>query len=198
MGGQDMNKDKWIYLATIMLLAGLTGCGNQTQITSSEPVCLQTADKNRIMEITEDVLTRMNFVVEKYDTETGFVKTRPLRPGQFFEFWRSDNAAPAAAAEANLHSIRRTAKLNISEEDGQVCATCEVGIERLSLPDREITSMSWLAGMFTDSNQTQQRLTLKPEQQEGMTWIDLGPDAALERKILTLIEKKFTKLEGQR
>ena len=88
--------------------------------------------------------------------------------------------------------------MNISEEDGEVCATCEVGIERLSLPDREITSMSWLAGMFTDSNQTQQRLTLKPEQQEGMTWIDLGPDAALERKILTLIEKKFTKLEGQR
>jgi len=31
-----------------------------------------------------------------------------------------------------------------------------------------------------------------------MAWIDLGPDAALERRILTSIEKKFTKLEGQR
>jgi hypothetical protein len=198
MGAQDMNKDKWIYLATIMLLVGLTGCGNQNLVTPSEPVCLQAADKNRIMEITEDVLTRMNFVVEKYDTETGFVKTRPLRPGQFFEFWRSDNATPADAAEANLHSIRRTAQLNIFEEDGQVCAMCEVGIERLSLSDREITGMSWLAGMFTDSTRSRQRLTLKPEQQEGMAWIDLGPDTALERKILTLIENQFTKLEGQR
>ncbi len=193
-----MNKDKWVYLATIILLAGLTGCGNQNQIAQSEPVCLRTADKGRIMEITEDVLTRMNFVVEKYDAETGFVKTKPLRGGQFFEFWRADNAAPADAAEANIHSIRRTAKLNISEEDGEVCATCEVGIERLSLSDREITGMSWLAGMFTESTSGGQRLALKPEQQEGMAWIDLGPDAALERKILALIENKFTKLEGQR
>ena len=193
-----MNKDKWVYLATIMLLAGLTGCGNQNLVTPSEPVCLQTADKGRIMEITEDVLTGMNFVVEKYDVETGFVKTKPLRGAQAFEFWRTDNAAPADAAEANLHSIRRTAQLNISEDRGEVCATCEVQIERLSLSDREITGMSWLAGMFTDSSRSSQRLTLKPEQQEGMAWIDLGPDAALERKILTLIEKKFTQLEGQR
>ena len=193
-----MNKDKWVYLATVILLVGLTGCGNGNLITPSEPVCMRTADTGRIMEITEDVLTRMNFVVEKYDVETGFVKTKPLRPGQFFEFWRSDNADLADATEANLHSIRRTAKLNISEEDGEVCATCEVGIERLSLPDREITGMSWLAGMFTNSTRNRQRLTLKPEQQEGMAWIDMGPDAALERKILTLIEKKFTELEGQR
>jgi hypothetical protein len=185
-------------LATVTLLVGLTGCGNENQVTPSEPVCLQTTDKGRIMEITEDVLTRMNFVVEKYDVKTGFVKTKPLRPGQFFEFWRADNAAPAAAAEANLHSIRRTARLNVSEEDGEVCTTCEVGIERLSLSDREITGMSWLAGMFTESTSGGQRLTLKPEQQEGMAWINLGPDAALERKILTLIENKFTQLEGQR
>jgi hypothetical protein len=201
MGGQNINKDKWIYMATVTLLAGLAGCGNENQITQSEPsepVCLRTADKDRIMEITEDVLTGMNFVVEKYDAETGLVKTKPLRPGQFFEFWRTDNADPADAAEANIHSIRRTAQLNVSEEDGEVCATCEVQIERLSLPEREITGMSWLAGMFTDSGRTRQKLTLKPEQQEGMAWIDLGPDAALERKILTLIEKKFTQLEGQR
>lgn len=193
-----MNKDKWVYLATVILLVGLTGCSGEQQIAPNEPVCLRTMDKSRIMEITEDVLTRMNFVVEKYDVETGFVRTKPLRAGQVFEFWRSDNASPAAWAEANLHSIRRTAQLNVSEESGVVCTTCLVGIERLSLPEREITGMSWLAGMFTDSGQTQQKLTLRPEQQEGMAWIDLGPDAALERKILTLIEKKITKLEGQR
>jgi len=196
-----MKKDKWVYLAipiTSGLLAGLAGCGSENQIAGSEPVYLRTADKSRIMEIAEDVLTRMNFVVEKYDVETGFVKTKPLRGAQIFEFWRRDNVGPAAAAEANLHSIRRTAQLNVSQDNGQVCATCRVGIERLSLPEREITGMSWLAGMFTNSTRGRQRLTLKPEQQEGMAWIDLGPDAALERRILTSIEKKFTNLEGQR
>ncbi len=196
-----MNKDKWVYLAipiTSVLLAGLAGCGSENQIVDSEPVCLRTADKSRIMEIAEDVLTSMNFVIEKYDVETGFVKTKPLRGGQIFEFWRRDNAGPAAAAEANLHSIRRSAELRVSESDGQVCTTCQVQIERLSLPEKEITGMSWLAGMFTDSSRARQKLTLRSEQQEGMAWIDLGPDAALERRILTSIEKKFTKLEGQR
>ena len=193
-----MKKDKGRYFAIAMGLLLLTGCSSEKQISPSEPVCLRLADKSWIMEIAEDGLTRMNFVIEKYDVETGFVRTKPLRAGQVFEFWRSDNASPAAWAEANLHSIRRTAQLNVSEESGVVCTTCLVGIERLSLPEREITGMSWLAGMFTDSGQTQQKLTLRPEQQEGMAWIDLGPDAALERKILTLIEKKITKLEGQR
>jgi hypothetical protein len=58
--------------------------------------------------------------------------------------------------------------------------------------------MSWLAGMFTDSGQAQQRLTLRPEQAEGMAWINLGRDGALEKKILASIEAKFSKLEGQR
>ena len=115
-----------------------------------------------------------------------------------FEFWRSDNAGPAAAAEANLHSIRRCTEVRISESNGQMCTTCQAQIERLSLPEKEITGMSWLAGMFTDSSRTRQRLALRPEQQEGMTWIELGPDGALERRILTSIEEKFNKLEGQR
>lgn len=193
-----MNKDKWVYLATVTMLVGLTGCGTENQIARSEPVCLRTADKSRIMEITEDVLTRMNFVVEKYDVETGFVKTKPLRGGQFFEFWRRDNVGQAAAAEANLHSIRRSAELRVSESNGQVCTTCQVRIERLSLPAREITGVSWLESMFTESTSGGQRLALQPEQQAGMAWIDLGSDAALERRILTSIEKKFVKLEGQR
>jgi len=193
-----MKKDKGRYFAIAMGLLLLVGCSSEKQISPSEPVCLRSVAKSRIMGITEDVLTGMNFVIEKYDVEAGFVRTKPLRAGQVFEFWRRDNAAPAATAEANLHSIRRTAQLNVSEESGVVCTACNVGVERLSLPEREITGMSWLAGMFTDSDQTQQRLALRPEQQEGMAWIDLGPDPALERKILALIEAKFTQLEGPR
>ena len=193
-----MNKEECVYLITVVLLFGLAGCGNGNQIAQSEPVCLRTADKSRIMEIAEDVLMRMNFVIEKYDVETGFIKTKPLRGGQLFEFWRSDNASGAAAAEANLHSIRRTAQLNVSESGYQLCAKCDVEIQRLSLPEKEIVGMARLAGMFTGSSRIRQRLRLNPEQEAGMAWINLGPDAGLERKILTLIEKKFIKLEGPR
>jgi hypothetical protein len=198
MDGQNMNKDKWVCLAIIIGLVVLSGCSSESQMAQSEPACLQTTDKSRIMEIGQDVLTRMNFVIEKYDVEAGFVNTQPLRAGQVFEFWRTDNVGTAATAEASLHSIRRTAQLTVSTTAGRVCTTCEVGVERLSLPAREITGMSWLAGMFTDSGQAQQRLTLRPEQAEGMAWINLGRDGALEKKILASIEAKFSKLEGQR
>jgi hypothetical protein len=193
-----MNKEEYVYLITVVLLFGLAGCGNENQIAESEPICLRTADKSRIMEIAEDVLMRMNFVIEKYNVETGFIKTKPLRGGQLFEFWRSDNTSAASAAEANLHSIRRTAQLNVSESGHQLCAKCDVEIQRLSLPEKEIVGMAQLAGMFTGSSRIRQRLGLNPEQEAGMAWIDLGPDAGLERKILTLIEKKFIKLEGPR
>ena len=199
-----MNKKECVYLITVVVLFGLAGCGNENQVAVNGPICLQTADKGRIMEIAEDVLMRMNFVIEKYDAETGFIKTRPLRGGQIFEFWRRDNADAAAAAEANLHSIRRTVQLNISESGHQLCAKCDVGIQRLSLPEKEIFGTARLVGTFTGSNKRRssskirQRLTLNPEREAGMAWIDLGSDAALERKILTLIEKKFKKLEGTR
>jgi hypothetical protein len=203
-GGQNMNNKECVYLITVVVLFGLAGCGNEAQIADSEPICLSTADKSRIMEIAEEALMRMNFVIEKYDTETGFIKTRPLRGGQILEFWRRDNASAAAAVEANLHSIRRTVQLNISESGHQLCTKCDVWIQRLSMPEKEIVGAALLAGTFTGSSKRRrsgrmrQSLRLNPEQKAEMAWIDLGSDAALERKILTLIDKKFKELEGPR
>ena len=195
-GRVKMSKGKRVYFMTVALLAGLVGCGREYEISGPEPICVRTVDKGRVMEIAEDVLVRMNFVVEKYDAKAGFIRTKPLRAGQIFEFWRRDNVGPAATAEANLHSIRRQVRLDISESDDQVFVKCGVGIERLSLPEKEIIGVAQLGGMFTNSGRSRQRLRLNVEQQRKMAWIDLGSDAALERKILTLIEKKYKKLEG--
>ena len=184
-----MNK-KHLYLILIAVVFSLAGCGRQVQISSSEPICLQSASRSEVVEIAEDMLVRMRFVIEKSDVEDGVIQTRPLRGAQVFEFWRSDSAGGINTAEANLHSLRRTVRLDVFDSGGLMCVKCGVDVQRLSIPEKPISSMSQAAGLFSGGNASMQKLSLNKEQKAAMEWIDLGEDAALETKILELIEEK--------
>lgn len=70
---------------------------------------------------------------------------------------------------------------------------CRTQVQRLSMDADVVQGGNSLAGQFTESNERQQRLGVKQESQNATTWIELGSDAALERKILTRIEKRITK-----
>ena len=188
-----MNIRKYIF--AVAMAAVLAGCSSQ-QVAAPGPLSVAGANKTRVMSVAEDVLTRMRFTVEKADTEKGYIRTRPLRGGQLFEFWRKDNASAAQLAEANLHSIQRTVELNITESDAGVQVKCDVGVRRLSLPENDHVSRSRAARMFTASSTSLQRLTVNPEQARQMEWIELGPDPALETRILQMIQRRITGPEG--
>jgi len=133
------------------------------------------------MSVSEDVLSRMGFTVEKADAGKGYIRTRPLRGGQFFEFWRKDNASARLLAESSIHSIQRTVELNITEGDNGVQVECDVAVA---------------ANMFTASSTSLQRLTINPEQARRMEWIELGSDPALETRILEMIQRQISGAEG--
>ncbi len=192
-----MNIRKCMFAVAMALAAGLAGCSSQqVAVATPEPLSVAGANKTRVMSVAEDVLTQMRFTVEKADTEKGYIRTRPLRGGQFFEFWRKDNASAAQFAEANLHSIQRTVELNITESDVGVQVKCDVGVRRLSLPENDRVARSRAANMFTSSSIAQQSLTVNAEQAQRMEWIELGPDPALETRILQLIQRRITGSEG--
>ncbi len=205
-----MNKSGYLYFIASAVLFGLLGCANLEQIGPSEPVCLQGVEKTTAMEAAEDVLARMQFVVEKYDTESGFIKTKPLRGSQIFEFWRGDNVGRRARAEANLHSIRRTVVLNLSETETELCIECDVQVQRLSISGENIESMSKAAGIssrekrdsmsmaagtFSERGSSVQELKVDSGQ---MDWVELGRDGGLEKKILERIKNKIAKLDRDR
>ena len=79
--------------------------------------------------------------------------------------------------------------MDISQQIGQLCVTCNVKVQRLSLPEHEVMSSGRAYEMFTRSKQSIQRLTLHPEQEKDMAWIDLGSDKQLATEILKRIEK---------
>jgi len=154
---------------------------------------ISTAD---LMEIAESVLARMYFTIDKADVQSGLIRTKPLSGAQFFEFWRSDNVGTDNALAANLHTIRRTVTLDISQQDGELSVGCNVQVQRLSLPERQVSNSTRVYGMFSQSSLSLQRLKLNPEQKQQMAWIDLGRDSRLEAEILKRIETGLVRLSN--
>ena len=167
----------------------LSGCA-QKQI-QHEPICLANMDLESAMKQSELVLLKMNFIVDKADISAGIMRTKPLSGGQFFEIWRKDNRDGYSRAMSNLHSIQRTAVLNFMQKNDLLCIDCNVTIERLSIPEKEIDSSARAYSMFSASNESMHTLSLNPEQEKMMDWVDIGRDQNLEAAILQKIYKRI-------
>lgn len=186
-----MNKVKLLFFIACASLLPLAGCAKQQQFKAVEQICVANIQKREAMQTAEDVLRRMHFTISKADAKQGIIRTRPLAGAQFFEFWRRDSVGAKNSAEANLHSLRRTVELDITQQGGQLCIGCDVKVRRLSLPEHEVSSSSRAYEMFSISTAAMQRLILRPKQKEEMAWLDMGEDSRLSTEILKRIEKKL-------
>jgi hypothetical protein len=188
-----MNKLKLSLVFISLVLCLSAGCSKQQQFEPLKQVCVPSADKTKAMQAAEDVLGKMHFVIDKADGEKGYMITRPLPAGQFFEFWRHDNVGKFNSGEANLHTIRRTVEINMDQQANQVCIRCNVMAQRLSLSDYKNDSGpgSIKYDRFSGEGKIQleqQKLKLAKEQ---MIWINLGSDEKLSTVILKQIEKQL-------
>jgi hypothetical protein len=196
-----MQKDKIIHkyisiahlcaYAILMGILALAGCAKKYQRQTTEQIHVSDIDKAETMELAEDVLAQLHFTIDKADFDCGLIRTRPLPGAQFFEFWRGDNVGGDNNLLANLHTIRRTVELDISQQENKICIGCHVKVQRLSMPEREITSSARAYEMFSRSSPSLQRLTLNPEQAKATTWVDLGSDMLLATEILKRIEERI-------
>jgi hypothetical protein len=190
-----MNKLKSSLLSACAALSLLAGCAEPYRNETVEQICPVGLNKQQAMKIAEDVLGEMHFSIAKSDANLGIIKTRPLSGAQFFEFWRKDNVGSFNSTEANLHSIRRIAEININQQDSHLCIRCNVNVQRLHLPERELHSRARPYDMFSRSSPTRQRLKINPDQKKGMAWVDLGNDPELATVILKRIENKITGIQ---
>jgi len=186
MNGKKFKTKLCLYVLMACALL-LSGCAKQQQYETVKQIRMDNIEKLHAMQIAEDVLAKMHFTIEKSDAETGFIRTRPLPGAQFFEFWRSDNIGPFNSAEANLHSIRRIAELNISQDGEKLYIDCNVKTQRLNLPERQITSSTRVYEMFSQSSPSMQKLRLNKQQKTDVVWVDLEQDKQLATEILNRI-----------
>lgn len=182
-----------------MLLASLwlaAGCTSPTLVPRPEPaVCADHVTPAAAVQVAGQVLADMDFPIEKLDARQGVIRTRPLRAGQFFEFWRSDNRGLFSTAEANLQTIRRSVDVRVTRDSGRTCIDCRVQVQRLALPESEIASISQAYRIYTRSERLMQRFEVRPQQQQGMAWIELGEDPQLAAEILKRIAQRLERLD---
>ena len=198
-----MNRFERLTLVVCAALCLLTGCAAKRQYEPIERVCVANADRADVMKIAELVLSKMRFDIEKSDTKTGYIRTRPLRAAQLFEFWHSDNVGSFNRAEANLHTIRKIVQLYITEQAGKLCVDCSVETERLSLPERRVRDSARAYSRFLESGESIQRLKLTArgrgvKAQRGVCWLEMGEDAQLETEILRHIENKISRVQKKK
>ena len=202
-------------LTYALILAGCSALPEESPgLTQNTGLRTQNSEHRTIlMEIAEDVLTDMYFTIDKFDPNSGFIRTRPLPGAQFFELWRSENIGAKNQLNSNLHSIRRTVEIILrrSQDASYVgCSdealaklsstdelSCIVRLQRLSLPARDVTSSTQAYRMFSMSGPGLQTLQLHPAQEKKMAWLDLGRDTALEKEILKRIENQLSIDEGR-
>ena len=185
---------------TVRLVAGIAAavmlggcCGKQCEKPTNK-VCTQGVDRQTAMAAAQRTLEDMHFTIEKADANAGYISTRPLAAGQFFELWRSDTVGGENFAEANLHSVTRIAEIDVSGPDGEVCIACKVVTRRLSMPQREVSSATELPSVFAKSKGGLQTINMNKEQKKAAVWMDMGPDAPLQSKILERIAKRVSNI----
>lgn len=180
------------FWCTICVLL-FSGCNQQQGISTVGQINVPNLSKAHAIQTVEDVLSDMHFEIDKADTDAGYVRTRPLAGAQFFEFWRSDSVGEDNWIMNNLHNMRRTVEIEVSRNNEQLQIDCNVHVQRLSLPEPEMTSTGQTYRMFSRSKPTMQRLTLNPKLQKGMTWVDLDDDKQLATEILKRIDQRINK-----
>ncbi len=173
----------------------LSGCAGTQRHETVEQIRIENADILQAMEIAEDVLAEMHFTIDKADAKSGYIRTKPLSGGQFFEFWRCDNIGADSSLASNLHTIRRTVELEVVRPGEDLIIDCNVHVQRLSLPERDITSSARVYQMFSRSKESLQRLKLNSYQERNLAWIDLGKDERLTTEILRRIENRAQREE---
>ncbi len=184
MNTRRINTRKTLLFLAWVGLCLVAGCAKQQQFKAVDRICVPNLQKAQAMEIAEDVLARMHFTVAKADTEQGVIITKPLPGGEFFEFWREDSVGAFNATEASMHTLRRTAHLDISQQDHQVCIRCNVKTEKLYLPQSDLSSSAQAFRMYGLTSRSRQRVELPTQRR---SWVDMGADQKLSTKILNRI-----------
>ena len=187
-----MNTVKLLVLGGIAAMLFFGGCAKEQQFEAIDEICLPGVNRAAAMEAAEEVLGEMHFTLEKSDAESGYIRSRPLPGAQGFEFWRKDNVGDFNRAQANLHSIRRTVELDISQQERELCIGCDVKVDRLNLPEYEVSSSSQAYRMFSRSGRARQQLEANATQEAGMSWIELGEDTRLSTEILKQLKEKLS------
>ena len=177
-------------LSSVLCLLPFAGCAENKYAKTIDQICPPAINRTVVMTTAEWVITDMQFDIEKFDVDAGYIRTAPLSGSQSFELWRSDSVGSFNQSEADLHSIRRTVEINISEQPGQMCVNCIATTQRLSMP-QDLAAADQSRPIMSPGQRSLQKPKPGSEHKVTISWTDLGRDNQLETEILKRIERQL-------
>jgi hypothetical protein len=176
-----------------IFLVALASAGCQSPQAATDPTIAQVrapdaAEFDRLWTAVTDVLRDHHLQLDFQDRRGGTVTTHPATAQQFFELWRSDTYGAAEHGEANLQTLRKSAVVQLRKtgEPGEFDLDVQVNVQRISQPERRITSAGGALRLFSEKSPTNEGTAPEPEY-----WIDLGRDGKLESKLVSEILSRY-------
>lgn len=179
-----------LVVAIASLLVASTGCHKPAEPIHQTAALVTIPDATEYDRLWADavaVLRRYEMTPDRQDRAAGLITTRPVTSAHWFEFWRQDVTTSYAFAESNLANVRRAAEVEIDPTDqtGEYVLAVRVNIERLSSPERQVSSSAGAYQMFGSKLPTTTGELLRGRSPDR--WVPQGRDAELEATILARI-----------
>jgi len=186
------------FLVTLAL--GLSA-GCQLPPAPAEPTVERVAvgsnqDQERLWEAVGDTLRAHFFSLDRQDRVTGVITTLPKTRAQAMEFWRPQPQPAYYWLEANIHTIRTQATVNLPtaprEDSPDAAQPVEVRVERYRyrLPERQVDNPAAALRIFSADAPTVSTGQME-RPSETARWIPLGRDAVMERRLLADILRRY-------
>ena len=183
----DMTRSPALGSACLLVAMLAVGCMQPPAPLEHQSLRLTVSDENEqraLWDTTLDVLRRSRFQIDRDDPGARVITTFPEVSGNWFEFWRQDTATAYDTVEANLHTVRREATVNLVPADSENTWLLSIKVvkSRHSAPERQMTNPAEGLRVFSAAIPTTSGDVLT--RAESVEWIDRGRDAAVERMLL--------------
>jgi hypothetical protein len=124
------------------------------------------------------------FAVDRMEYRGGLLTTKPLISAQIFEPWKRDVGDLHGIVQSTIATVRRTIHFDLRRlPDGSYAAFPKVLIERHSLAERRITSVTEYLDVFAADRPLDQTMTEEGVPLVADYWYAVGRDYAMERKL---------------
>jgi hypothetical protein len=186
----------WLISLAAILTAGCQAPPESVGPTVERVQVATIEDRERLWEAAGDSLRAHYYRLDRQDRVLGVITTMPETTAQTLELWRPQPQPKYYWLEANLHTIRTQATVNLPstliEEAPEPGQPIEVLVERYRyrLPERQIDNPAAAMRIFSDEAPLVTSGQMESPAATGR-WILLGRDEAMERRLITDILNRY-------
>ena len=153
---------------------------------------VQARDFDTLWTACEKVARTYGYQLDREDYRTGLLTTVPMISKNIQEPWRKDAGTIYEQWQDTLQTIRRTLRFEIKrDESGAYAAVPKVLIERQTVLERRLTSVTQYRGAFSGPRISSLYTTDVVNRVPNKYWTPIGRDEPMEKQVATAVRDQI-------